>query len=679
MPEQPPKPPVVPTNKTTDKEVHEEVDNVASELTFKDALKKYVNAKKYVDNSLRKRWDWYFRIYKGERVNPSYIGSISVANREPHTIIETLVSSIAGGLPEFHFIPTNENQSKDTKVLNGILDYYMGYNDMNIKNQIWVRDMLLYGTGILHVAWRDSKVMIENIALRDFFVDPTSTDFTKTQSPARYAGYEYLITMDELKNTMIYSADQDKMVPKYKNLDKIGNVPQYNGDVSTMDKKFKDLFFGSTLDNAAYDQVHVVLMYDLDSGKIVEIGNQKEFIYYADSHLQRDEQTRPSQAITEGAPEQEMLDEIEPFLPFAALRDYIDSSLFYGEGEMAVIMGDAELLSDYESMDADNNAYQNTPMYQIDPQFADMASEIETIPGAVYPIPKGALTPIERPQLGQDLEMKKNAIAERMRRETAADEAVQGVSQQQGRITATEVSTQLQQSQGRFSTKITNLGYGGYAQLGSIIFKMVQIFATQDTVIRLVGKDGVEFKNFDPWEFNGEYEAQVKLDSDIKRKQMEVGQKNAQIFQILEQAPIFDPIEKYRFIIQQIDPNFSDEEFNEMLNKQPAQPGADTKDYAQLDKLYALVPPATQQAILKMLGLPEDPELDAQVQTNMMTHAGTQADIMHPHTDTQGNPIVGPPEAPIPEPPAPTPLPAQGNLTVHLHPQPEPKPKKSSN
>lgn len=623
---------------------------------------------------MRKRWDWYFRIYKGERVNPSYIGSISVANREPHTIIETLVSSIAGGLPKFHFIPTNEEQSRDTKVLNGILDYYMGYNDMNIKNQIWVRDMLLYGTGILHVAWRDGKVFIENIALRDFFVDPTSTDFVKTQSPARYAGYEYLITKTQLQNTMIYSAEQDKMVPKYTNLDKIGNTPQYNGDVSTMDKKFKDLFFGSTLDNAEHDQVHVILLYDLDSGKIVEIGNQKEFIYYADSHLQRDEKTRTKSINVDGEMVEsvETLQEIDPFLPFAALRDYIDSSLFYGEGEMAVMMGDAELLSDYESMDADNNAYQNTPMYQIDPQFADMASEIETIPGAVYPIPKGALSPIERPQLGQDLELKKNAIAERMRRGTAADEAVQGVSQQQGRITATEVSTQIQQAQGRFSTKITNLGYGGYAQLGSIIFKMVQIFATQNTVIRLVGKDGVEFKNFDPWEFNGEYEAQVSLDSDIKRQQMEVGQKNAQIFQIIENAPIFDPIEKYRFILKQIDPTFTDDQFNEMLNKQPAQPGADTKDYAQLDKLYALVPPATKQNILKLLGLPEDPELNAEIQTNMMSHAGQQADIMHPHTDTQGNPLVMPPEPAAPE-PAPAPAaPAQGALTVHLHPQSKP-------
>jgi hypothetical protein len=42
-------------------------------------------------------------------------------------------------------------------------------------------------------------------------------------------------------------------------------------------------------------------------------------------------------------------------------------------------------------MQVDNNAYQNTPMYWIDPQFADLAPEIETIPGAVYPIPRNAL------------------------------------------------------------------------------------------------------------------------------------------------------------------------------------------------------------------------------------------------------------------------------------------------
>jgi len=55
------------------------------------------------------------------------------------------------------------------------------------------------------------------------------------------------------------------------------------------------------------------------------------------------------------------LDAIDPFLPFAVLRDYVDTSQFYGEGEMAIIMGDAELLNDYESMDIDNQRFPEHP------------------------------------------------------------------------------------------------------------------------------------------------------------------------------------------------------------------------------------------------------------------------------------------------------------------------------
>lgn len=527
----------------------------------------------------------------------------------------------------------------------------MKCNNMGLKNQEWVRDMLLYGTAVLGVEWRKGKPFIFNIPLRDFFVDPVSTGLVQTLTPARYAGYEYLQDKDVLKREKMYKVDSETgkgaWVKRYKDLDKAGKDDTGGGANGTpsnkgTDKQFKDMFMGSTLgDKATERQVHVIKMYDLMTGRLYEVANRKVVIYDEPTWCQREEITRKNTMNVDGEEVgyEESLDEIEPFLPFAVLRDYVDSSQFYGEGEMSLIFHDSELLNDYEAMQVDNNAYQNTPMYWVDPQFADLAPEIETIPGAVYPIPRNAMGALERPQLTTDLDNKEERILERMRRATAADEAIQGVSQT-GRTTATEVSTTLNQAQMRFSTKITNLESEGYAQLGLLIFKMVQIFVTKKTAVRIVGKNGIYFKDFDPWEYNGEWEAHVELDTTIKKKQMEVGQKDNQIYAIITDDPdhIFDPVEKKRWMMQKVDPNLSDEEFNKLLAK-PQQPEQDVKDVAVIT--YKDAGPWTQAQMEIKAGYQPDPMHEVEAHQQLVEAAGRNADLMHPATDSNGQTLPG--------------------------------------
>lgn len=606
----------------------------------------YNSAKKYVNNGHRKAWDNYFRVYKGRRVIRNYEGVSDPIIRESHTIIETLVANIAGGNPKFHFVQTNEEQAADTEVINEMLDYYLICNQIGLKNQEWVRDMLLYGTGVLGVEWREGKPFIFNVPIRDFFVDPASTGMIQTISPALFAGYEYLADKDMLEREQIYDAEKQQWVPRYKNLKKLGPLPSVNGDgeVGSMDKAFKDMFTNSTLgDEAAERQVHVIKLYHLPTGRLFEIGNKKEIIYDEPTWCQREELRRtnsmsgPDGEVLEY---EEKLDEIKPFLPFAVLRDYIDTSQFYAEGEMALLINDAELLNDLEAMDIDNNAYQNTPMYWIDPQFADLAPEIETIPGAVYPIPRNAMGALERPQLSGDLDNKKERIMQRMRRATAADEAVQGGSTGNSRTTATEVSTQLQQAQMRFATKIQNLENEGYAQLGLLIFKMVQIFVTTRTAVRIVGKMGTNFKDFDPWEYNGEWEAHVQLDTTIKRDQVEVGLKDQAVFEAMKGNPAINQIELTRWWVQKKDPNMTDDAFNKLLAP-PVQPdpNANDKDFLQIN--YKDLEPWGRFQAQKDLGWDPDPSLQGDMQNRMLRQANEAVDQMDPATGAEGDLVPG--------------------------------------
>lgn len=624
-------------------------------LTFDEALGLFDDAKKYVDSGFRVRWDNYFRVYRGQRVVRNYEGIADPVIRESHTIIETLVSNIAGGAPRFKFVKTNEEQTDDVEVLNGLLDYYMICNGMGLKNQEWVRDMLLYGTGIIHVSWKDGKPFIENIPLRDFFVDPTATGMVQTINPARYAGYQYLADKETLKRERIYDAEQKKWVDRYENLDDIGHDSENksgatSGDNSSMDKAFKDMFNTSTLgEKATEKQIHVIRLYDLQTGYVYEIGNRKKFIYKQPTWCQREEMEEEIEVEVDGETIKttRKLDKIEPFLPFAVLRDYVDSSQFFGEGEMAVLFGDNELLNDYEAMDIDNNAYQNTPMYWVDPQFADLAPEIETIPGAVYPIPRNAMGALERPQLSGDLDQKKDRITDRMRRATAADEAVQGVSQQKSRVTATEVQSQLNQANTRFSTKIDNLESEGYAQLGQILYKFTQIFVTKRSAVRIVGPMGVAFKDYDPWEFNGEWEAHVELETTINQKMAVAMQQDQQIYTLFAQDAAFNQVEVKRWMAKRIDPDMTDEKFNKMLAP-PMQPKDDTQDFVNVS--YKDLEPYARYQWQKNVGWEPDPSLVGDMHNRMLDQAVHGADAMNPGTDESGMSVPGlEPPAPKPE------------------------------
>ena len=636
-----------PSNAEDKREQHTEETKASGELQLKDILERFDTAKKYVDSGFRPLWDNCYRVYKGKRVIRNYNGISDPSVREAHTIIETLVANLAGGLPKFHFTKTNEEQTDDTDVLNNMLDYYMVINRMGLKNQEWVRESLLYGTGVLYVTWAKGRPVIQNIPLRDFFVDPTSTGLVETMHNARYAGFHYLANIEDLKRQKIYDAKQDKFVPKYQGLDDVGLQSDSDGKEgdnanSSMDKAFKDMFSNSTLsENAPKNQVYMILMHDLDTGRIYEVANRKKVVFSAPTWCQRDEQTVEGTTEYEGqeVTTKKKLKAIEPFLPFAVLRDYVDVSQFYGSGEMELIYRDNELVNDYESMDIDNNAYQNTPMYWVDPQYADFATEIETIPGAVYPIPRNAMGVIERPQLSGDLENKKLAVLQRMRRATAADEAVQGVAQQKGSATATEIQNQVNQANTRFATKTANMESEGYAQLGSLLFKLIQVFVTKRSTVRIVGPRGVYFHDYDPYEFDGEWEAHVELDSTLKQKEIEVGMRDEKNKELMLGNPIFDQIELSRYFLQKNDPDLTDEKFNAMLAP-PAEP-QEKDPYEHITLNYKDASPWTKYQIEQALELQPDPSHLKEMEVNGILQAKRSVDGLDPTLHADGSPVEG--------------------------------------
>lgn len=532
-------------------------------------LKDFRQASNYVRDNYHEKWSNFWKAYNGQRTKIGYNSISDAFIPETRTIVESLVANIAGGSPRFEYIPTDEEQEPDTSVLTELMDYYWDANHMGTKAQSWVRDSVLYGNGILHITWDSDRNMpcIDNVPLRDFFVDPAATSLEN----ARYAGFRYLADKDQLKSEMVTDPATGESVPKYKNLEDTNPASNPGlGAPGEMDKAHKEMLLGSTTGDKDENQIEVILMYYMDSDgcKIVEIANRTTIIREVDSPYQQDEKKQKLQVAYQGGIKNvnKTIPEIPAFLPFAILRNVQDASLFYATGDVEVIIDRQETLNDVENLDMDNLNFLNNVMWRIDPAYEDMASEIESTPGIVIPLPRFALEAIQKPAITSDLDEKKQEIQEQMRRATAADEIIQG-SQTSQRTTATEIQAVSTQATARFQTKVTNLESEGFAQLGSVLFRMSQIFVDEPTVVRIVGPEGITFKDFDPSSYSGYYEPHVKLDSTIKRAEALRSQQDAQLYQLIIGNPAANQQEALRMVAKGL--GASDEEIKRLLTPMP--------------------------------------------------------------------------------------------------------------
>ena len=200
-----------------------------------------------------------------------------------------------------------------------------------------------------------------------------------------------------------------------------------------------------------------------------------------------------------------------------------------------------------------------------------MAEQIESVPGAVFPSPKGALTPIEKDDVSPSADSELERLRQQMRNATAADAAVQGVAQKFSRTTATEVQAQLNQASARFTTKVQNLEDEGFAQLARIIFKMIQIFVDTDTAVRIVGKEGVEWKTYRPGSYTGEYEPRVVLESTSKAEKMAIANQLQAVMGFGLNNPLVNQAALLRQAFEHMLDDLTEDDINELLTP-PAPP-----------------------------------------------------------------------------------------------------------
>ncbi len=490
----------------------------------------YSSAWEYTQGHYHRTWENCWKLYNNIRTEDgtAYDGIANTFVPMTFSTIETMVSAICGGKPAFKFVATKKDQEQDTKILSAKLDYYWDCDKWTIKTINWVRNTLMYGTGVLYLWWDIDKPRMINVPLRDFFIDPTATCI----EDAGFVGRRFLTTIEELKTYQVVNPKTGKMEDMYKNLDKItltdGDDNTNNGDPT--DKQEKDMWMGSTLADAPKKQVECLEYWDRENDRVYVIANRSV-------EIRNDENPYKAQAKAKGE------EYAKGLVPFVAQRDYVDEALFYGKGEIEPIMQEQELLNDMTNQTVDSVTYTLNQMYTLDPAFSDYVDKVENIPGAVYPFPANALQPIQKGIVPAAAFNQIATIKQEIRETTSASEVAKGVDQSVSNVTATQIQAQQQSAGQRFGIKLVQFEEEGFHDLGKLVFQMIQLFLTNKHNVRISDENGISWEEYDPEKFKGEYEPAVSLASTVKEIKMAEDQKSDAIFQSMVSNPLVDQTE----------------------------------------------------------------------------------------------------------------------------------------
>lgn len=562
-----------------DYEVDKSLPVVEIDPTLKMVMTRYNSARDYLRRGFWQRWKDARRLYNNERININYEGNSDTFVPETFTILQSIKSNIIGGKIEIDYLPTNKDQTGDLKVLKALMDQTWVQDRTKLKASWSIDDSLQVGNGYLWQYWNGKHACNKYVPTEDNFFDPDATSY----EDLRYGGYRYLTTLQELKDADMVNVEYDeedpmseKRVARYKNLDKVNDYKNdatlksgMYGEDKTAKQLREEMLTGSPLSEVTKQTgkeslIEVICYYD--KKKMIKIANRCAVIEEVDTPFQR----KASEIMSVddmGNPIPVELPEIKPFIPVAPARDIVDGAMWYAKGEIEVIGDLQELLNDTQNQKTDNLNYALNRMWTLDPSQAHKIDEIQSVPGAVFTVPPGSLQAIQQNSIGPEADNEIFRLQSMMRRATAADEIVQG-GRSSGATTATEINAQMMQAGARYSTKLENYESEFFAILANNMLKITQIFMTTEHAVRLIGQDGVQFKDYNPGEYLGNFDVKVLLEANARMLKETEKQNAMQFFLLASKMPFVNQEQLFKLTARELFDK-EDNEIEQMIQQAP--------------------------------------------------------------------------------------------------------------
>ena len=171
-----------------------------------------------------------------------------------------------------------------------------------------------------------------------------------------------------------------------------------------------------------------------------------------------------------------------------------------------------------------------------------------------------------------------NAFAERnnikgeIREAASVSEISKGITATDN-TTATEIKAMLGQADIRIKDKADDLAQGFFKQEADIVFKLLQLYADDNYMIRVVGEDGVNFEKVDMARFKGEYTPMVTLDIQARLEKSEKQEAYISAYQMVIADPSNNLTAAKEIMYPKMMPDLSAEEISRIITKEEAPMG----------------------------------------------------------------------------------------------------------
>lgn len=589
------------------------------DTTLDRVMKGFRNSRTYCQAGFWDTWEASWKLYNGQRVSIGYDGFADTFIPETYTEINGIKAHLINGNLEVEFMPTSPDQSGEPSTLQGAFDYAWYKDSMDSKLDSTITEYLVGGNCYI---WsypdKDGFPCQVVKSAKDCFFDPMITDYDDLCKWG-YGGYRYITTIYDLGAAKVVNGEYDdtkpendqtnsKLISRYKNLAQVGTFAEDTNDPTAKQDR-EDMLADAVIDDDE-GQVECIVWFGKDENyqdKMVTVANRSVVIEEVDSPFQRAAKTVQSVDNQGNAVSFEM-PEIEAFIPVAPFRDLIDPNLWYARGDVEIIGPSQERLNDVRAQKFDNLTYQLNRMWALDPNFAQKLDEIQSVPGAVFTIPPGALEQIVTAPMGTDADNEVALLKSEMQGATGANEAYMGTIGTAGRSSAYQINQELVALGARFQIKAKNLENEGMRILVLNMWKIMQLFITKETPIRINGTNGTSWSAYNPGLFLGDWDVQVKLGSTADTIKETQRQQAMQFYLLASKQPFVDQQGLFVTTSPQIFPSITTNSAKQLIlppqpPQQPPTIAASLANNVQFQELY----PDEQAEVLQELGIQPSP------------------------------------------------------------------------
>lgn len=541
--------------------------------TLNKVLRDFGASRTYTENGFWDTWSNCWKLYNNERVSIGYDGFADTFIPETYTEVQGIKSHIVNGNIQIEFLPTHPDQTGDTDTLQDLFNYAWQRDGMSTKLDATITEYLVTGNCYIWSAVGENGLPTQRVvSAKDCFFDPNITSY-QDLCAFGYGGYRYLTTIDDLKDAKVVdgsvvpeSEDKVQLVPRYKNLDKVGDYST-GGDDKTAKQEREEMLGDSVLEDTE-GMVECILYFDSD--RMITVANRTVVIEDVANPFQRKARTVQS-VDDQGHPVSFEMPEIEPFIPVAPFRNLVDTNLWYARGDVEIIAASQERLNDVQAQKSDNLTYQLNRMWALDPNFAQKLDEIQSVPGAVFTIPPGALEQIPTQPIGGDADMEIARIKQEMMAASGSNELIMGQLPSGRKNSVYAINADLILLGARFKVKIQNLEAEAMSILAMNMWKIMQIYIDKEIPIRVTDANNTKWSTYNPGLYLGDWDVQVKLGATADSIKETQRQQAMQFYLLASKQPFVDQQGLFMMAATQIF-DISKREVSSLIQPPPATP-----------------------------------------------------------------------------------------------------------